>query len=99
MRIGSKRRAIRGGKGYTQERGGTMTRQHDGVVDCKQADKIDRMDQEMSKLNQAMFFGNGQPSVLAQLAVLRQIIMTLSWLVGVTCAAVIGQIVARVVIR
>jgi hypothetical protein len=37
--------------------------------------------------------------VLAQLAVLRQIIMTLSWLVGVTCTAVIGQIVARVVIK
>jgi hypothetical protein len=76
-----------------------MTRQHEEGVDCRQADKIDRMDQEMSKLNQAMFFGNGQPSVLAQLAVLRQIIMTLSWLVGVTCAAVIGQIVARVVIK
>jgi hypothetical protein len=76
-----------------------MTRQHEEGVDCRQADKIDRMDQDMSKLTKAMFFGNGQPSVLSQLAVMRQSIQALSWLVGVTCAAVIGQIVARVVIR
>jgi hypothetical protein len=74
------------------------TRHHD-EIDCKQGDKIDRMDQDMSKLTKAMFFGNGQPSVLSQLAVMRQSIQALSWLVGVTCAAVIGQIVARVVIR
>jgi hypothetical protein len=76
-----------------------MSRQHEEGVDCRQADKIERLDQEMSKLNKAMFFGNGHPSVLAQLAVMRQSIMALSWLVGVTCAAVIGQIVARVVIK
>jgi hypothetical protein len=76
-----------------------MSNQHKDGIDCKQGDKIDRLEQEMGKLNKAVFFGNGQPSVLAQLAVLRQIIMTLSWLVGVTCTAVIGQIVARVVIK
>ena len=64
-------------------------------MECSQGDKIDRLDQEMAKLNKAMFFGNGQPSVLAQLAVMRQSIMALSWLVGVTCVAVVGQIVAK----
>jgi hypothetical protein len=73
-----------------------MTRQHDGVVDCKQADKIDRMDQDLSKLTKAMFFGNGQPSVLSQLAVMRQSIQALSWLVGITCVAVVGQIVGKI---
>jgi hypothetical protein len=76
-----------------------MSKQHEDGVDCKQGDKIDRLDQETSKLNKAVFFGNGQPSILSQLAVMRQSIMALSWLVGVTCAAVIGQIVARVVIK
>jgi hypothetical protein len=78
----------------------TMTAtKHEGVHDCKQGDKIDRLEQEMGRLNKAVFLGNGQPSVLSQLAVLRQMVQALAWLVGVTCAAVIGQIVARVVLK
>jgi hypothetical protein len=54
------------------------------------------MDQDLSKLTKAMFFGNGHPSVLAQLAVMRQSIQALSWLVGITCVAVVGQIVGKI---
>jgi len=76
-----------------------MTEKRHDEIDCKQGDKIDRLDQEMAKLNKAMFFGNGQPSVISQLAVMRQSIQALSWLVGITCCAVVGQIVARLFAR
>jgi hypothetical protein len=71
-----------------------MSSKHE-EMQCSQGDKITRLDQEMAKLNKAMFFGNGQPSVLSQLAVMRQTIQALSWLVGITCCAVVGQIVAK----
>jgi sorbitol-specific phosphotransferase system component IIBC len=73
-----------------------MSNQKHEEAECKQADKIVRLDQEMGRLVKAVFIGNGQPSVIAQLAVLRQSMQTLSWLVGVTCVAVIGQIVAKI---
>jgi hypothetical protein len=73
-----------------------MSNQKHEEIECKHADKIGRLDQEMARLVKAVFIGNGQPSVIAQLAVLRQSMQTLSWLVGVTCVAVIGQIVAKI---
>jgi hypothetical protein len=72
-----------------------LAAKHD-ATDCKQGDKIDRLDQEMARLNKAVFLGNGQPSIMAQLAVMRQSITAAAWIAGVTCAAVIGQIVLKV---
>lgn len=64
------------------------------TADCKQADKIETICRELGALNKAVFLGNGRPSVMAQMEVLRDQMQKLCWLVGVTCAAVIGQIVA-----
>jgi len=61
--------------------------------ECLQADKLGTHDRELSHLNQAVFFGNGSPSIVSQLATLRQTVMALCWLVAVTCTAVIGNVV------
>lgn len=64
------------------------------AVECKQGDNIDAIKEQLGALNKAVFFGNGRPSVMAQMEVLRDQMAKLCWLVGVTCAAVLGQIVA-----
>lgn len=64
------------------------------AIECKQGDNIDTIKRELGALNKAVFLGNGRPSVMAQMEVLRDQMQKLCWLVGVTCAAVLGQIVA-----
>jgi len=61
--------------------------------ECLQKDKLMTHDRELSHLNQAVFFGNGSPSIVSQLATLRQTVFALCWLVTVTCTAVIGNVV------
>lgn len=62
-------------------------------AECSQEEKLTVHDRELSHLNQAVFFGNGSPSIVSQLATLRQTVMALCWLVAVTCTAVIGNVV------
>jgi len=64
------------------------------AAECKQIDKIETICRELGTLNKAIFLGNGRPSVMAQMEVLRDQVNKLCWLVGITCVAVIGQIVA-----
>jgi hypothetical protein len=61
--------------------------------ECSQKDKLDAHDRELMHLNQAVFFGNGSPSITSQLATMRQTVTALCWLVAVTCTAVIGNVV------
>jgi len=75
-----------------------LTKAH-AEIECKQEDNIERLNQEMAKLNKTVFYGNGQPSIVAQLAVFARSMQVLSWLVGVTCVAVIGQIVSRIFVK
>jgi hypothetical protein len=63
------------------------------TVDCKQADKMDAIGREVGDLNKIIFRGNGQPSVMQQLATLRQSVQALCWVAGGTLIAVIGQLV------
>jgi hypothetical protein len=62
-------------------------------IECKQADKMDAIGRELGKLNKIVFEGNGQPSVMQQLATLRQSVQALCWVAGGTLIAVIGQLV------
>jgi hypothetical protein len=62
-------------------------------VECKQADKMETIGRELGKLNKIVFEGNGQPSVMQQLATLRQSVQALCWVAGGTLIAVIGQLV------
>lgn len=70
-------------------RHGVTDEQHE----CDQSDKISGIEREVGRLNTAVFLGNGTPSIVAQLAVIRQAVNALCWLVGGVCMAVIGQIV------
>lgn len=63
-------------------------------MECRQGDKIETICRELGTVNKALFLGNGRPSVMAQMEVLRDQMQKLCWLVGITCAAVLGQIVA-----
>ena len=63
------------------------------TVDCKQADKMEAIGRELGELNKIIFRGNGQPSVMQQLATLRQSVQALCWVAGGTLIAVIGQLV------
>jgi hypothetical protein len=62
--------------------------------ECKQADKIARLDQEMGRVNKAVFYDPA--SVMAQLASMRESVRVLSWLVGLACASVVGQVVIKI---
>ena len=63
------------------------------TVECKQSDKVETLGRELGKLNKIVFEGNGQPSVMQQLATLRQSVQALCWVAGGTLIAVIGQLV------
>jgi hypothetical protein len=63
-------------------------------IECKQADKIETIGREVGDLNKIIFRGNGQPSVMQQLATLRQSVQALCWVAGGTLIAVIGQLVS-----
>lgn len=69
-----------------------------GVEDeeCRQDTRIAGMERELGDLNKIVIRGNGKPSLVSQVAVLDTKLTLLCWLVGVTCAAVIGQIVSMV---
>lgn len=69
-----------------------MPREHD----CTQENRIGTMEREVGDLNDKVWRGNGKPSIIEQLAVMRQTVSALCWLVAVTCGAVIAQIVALV---
>jgi len=60
---------------------------------CLQDDKIGDLEEKIAKIDKTVFFGNGSPSVVTQLATQGQTIRALVWLVAATCAAVIGQVV------
>ena len=47
-------------------------------------------------LNDKVWRGNGKPALTEQIAVQAQTVRALCWLVAVTCAAVIAQIVAMI---
>ena len=74
-----------------------MSPSHPSItVECKQADKMESIGRELGKLNKIVFEGNGQPSVMQQLATLRQSVQALCWVAGGTLIAVIGQLVTIV---
>ena len=62
-------------------------------TECSQEEKLSVHDRELMHLNQAVFFGNGSPSIVSQLATMRQTVTALCWLVAVTCGAVITNVV------
>lgn len=60
---------------------------------CTQENRLVAAERDLGRLNKAVFFGNGEPSIIAQMAVMRRTVYALCWLVAVTCSAVIGQVV------
>ena len=72
-----------------------MGQQH-AEAECRQEKRIDGIEREVGDLNDKVWRGNGKPSIIEQIAVMRQTVSALCWLVAVTCAAVIAQIVAMV---
>lgn len=64
--------------------------------ECKQEGRLGRMERELGDLNNRVWRGNGQASMMEKLATLEVTVRILCWLVGVTCVAVIGQIVSIV---
>ena len=64
--------------------------------DCTQENRIEGIEREVGTLNDKVWRGNGKPALTAQMAVLILTVRALCWLVTVTCAAVIAQIVAMI---
>ena len=60
---------------------------------CKNESRITTAERELGKLNDAVFYGNGKPPILAQLAVLKWAVTSVLWLAGMTLTAVVGQVV------
>ena len=64
--------------------------------DCIHETRLAGMEREIGTLNDKVWRGNGKPALTEQIAVLAQTVRALCWLVAVTCAAVIAQIVAMI---
>jgi hypothetical protein len=64
--------------------------------DCIQETRLAGMEREIGTLNDKVWRGNGKPALTEQIAVQAQTVRALCWLVAVTCAAVIAQIVAMI---
>lgn len=64
--------------------------------DCTQKNRIEGIEREVGTLNDKVWRGNGKPALTEQMAVLSQTVRALCWLVAVTCAAVIAQIVTMI---
>lgn len=69
-----------------------MAREHE----CTQENRIGAVEREVGDLNDKVWRGNGKPSIIEQIACMRQTVSALCWLVAVTCGAVIAQIVALI---
>lgn len=63
------------------------------LIECQQVDEISGLRDKIGKLDKAVFFGNGNPAIVTQLATIQQTIQALTWLAAVTLTAVIGQVV------
>lgn len=63
------------------------------LIECQQVDEISGLRDKIGKLDKAVFFGNGKPAIVTQLATIQQTIQALTWLAAVTLTAVIGQVV------
>lgn len=68
-----------------------MSRPHPESEECTQSENIEGIKRELGKLNTAVFYGNGQPSLTTQMAVISKTVYALVWVASVTLAAVISQ--------
>lgn len=62
-------------------------------AECVQEDAIADLRAKTAKLDKAVFFGNGTPPVITQLATLTQSVSALTKLAWITLAAVITQLI------
>lgn len=65
----------------------------DGLVECQQVDEMAALKEKVCKLDKTVFFGNGKPALVTQMATVQQTIYALTWLAAATLTAVIGQVV------
>jgi hypothetical protein len=63
---------------------------------CVQDQRICGMEREIGTLNDKVWRGNGKPALTEQMAVMRQTVNALCWLVATTCGAVIVQVVVMI---
>lgn len=63
------------------------------AVECQQTEKIESIDRELGRLCKVVLYGNGQPSLVTQMAIATKTITALVWVAAVTLASVIGQMV------
>lgn len=73
-------------------------RTRDESVDCPATvarfeERFDKIDLELKRLNQAVFTGNGKPSVLARLEAIESRLGTITRLLWAVITAVIGALV------
>lgn len=66
------------------------------VVGCQQEDEINSLKREMGSINKVLFFGNGRPAIVSQVATNSQAIGALTRLAWVTLTAVVGEAVLLV---
>jgi hypothetical protein len=64
--------------------------------DCTQEARIGALEREVGSLNNKVWRGNGSASLTERMAVQDQAIRALCWLVGITCTAVVVQVIAMI---
>lgn len=60
---------------------------------CHNESRISENESKVNKLDQVVFLGNGQPPLTVRVANCERTVSAIAWLCGVTCAAVVGQLV------
>lgn len=59
---------------------------------CIQEPDVSMLKEKVAKIDKTLYFGNGEPSVIVQLATQRQTVSAITRLAWITLAAVIGQL-------
>ena len=62
--------------------------------ECIQSETVKEMSDRISKIDRTLFFGNGHPSVLTQLATISLTLRALTWMTSILAGAVVIQIVS-----
>lgn len=66
------------------------------IHSCRNEHKISTLEAAVDTLNKKVWQGNGEPSIITQLALLTQAIKGLCWLVGLVATTVIAQVITNV---
>lgn len=64
--------------------------------ECTQADAIKEIQGNVSTINKTLYFGNGHPSLVTEIATIKQMLRGLCWLTALMLGTTLGGVLSKV---